>query len=91
MAMKLELNQETIDYIEDLKNDLRKLSQDLDEDKKALKASFDSHSEGLGVHTEIFEEWVNSTMSSVKDNGENVIDDVIGSLNKLQAKISDYI
>ena len=86
--MKLELNQDTLDYIEDLKKDLKKLAEDLDADKKEIKASFDSHSEGLGIHTDIFEEWVESTMSSVKDNGENVLDDVIDCLTNLHKKIS---
>lgn len=89
--MKLELNQDTLDYIEDLKKDLKKLADDLDADKKEIKASFDSHSEGLGIHTDIFEEWVESTMSSVKDNGENVLDDVIDCLTNLHKKISEYI
>ena len=89
--MKLELNQDTLDYIEDLKKDLKKLADDLDADKKEIKASFDSHSEGLGIHTDIFEEWVESTMSSVKDNGENVLDDVIDCLTNLHNKISEYI
>jgi len=89
--MKLELNQETLDLIEDLKKDLKKLSEDLDADKKELKASLESHSEGLGVHTEDFEDWVESTMSSVKDNGENVLDDVMASLTNLHKRISEYI
>lgn len=89
--MKLELNQDTLDYIEDLKKDLKKLADDLDADKKEIKASFDSRSEGLGIHTDIFEEWVESTMSSVKDNGENVLDDVIDCLTNLHKKISEYI
>ena len=89
--MKLELNQDTLDYIEDLKKDLKKLADDLDADKKEIKASFDSHSEGLGIHTDIFEEWVESTMSSVKDNGENVLDDVIDCLTNLHKRISEYI
>ena len=89
--MKLELNQETLDLIEDLKKDLKKLSDDLDEDKKELKTSFEKHSEGLGVHTEDFEDWVESAMSSVKDNGENVLDDVMASLTNLHKRISEYI
>ena len=37
--MKLELNQDTLDYIEDLKKDLKKLADDLDADKKEIKES----------------------------------------------------
>ena len=91
MGMLLELNQETLEYIENLKSDLKKLSEDMAADKKEIQASFNNHSEGLGVHTEDFEDWVNGAVSSVKDNGENVLDDVISSLTALHTKISEYI
>ena len=90
-GMILELNQQTVDYIEELMSDLKKVSEDLEADNQALKSSFNSHGEYLGVHSDEFEEWVDNAISSVKDNGENTLDSVNTSLRTLQGRISDYL
>ncbi|MBQ8830213.1 MAG: HNH endonuclease [Oscillospiraceae bacterium] len=91
MSQKLELTPETIEYCLELERELKNLQNDLDDAAAALKDSFDRHSQHLGVHTDDFEEWVNSAKLSMEKNAMGSVEDVRRNLLNIAKRIADYV
>jgi len=70
VSQKLELTPETIEYCMELEGKLKNMQSELDAAANELKTSFRAKADRLGVHSDIFEEWVDSAKMSMDKNAE---------------------
>ena len=91
MSQKLELNYETIELCMELEKKLENMQSELDTAAAELKNSYRAKAEGLGVHSDIFEEWVDSAKMSMDKNAVGSLEDVRRNLLDIAKKIAEYI
>lgn len=91
MSQKLELTPETIEYCMELEGKLKNMQSELDAAANELKTSFHAKADRLGVHSDIFEEWVDSAKMSMDKNAVGTLEDVRRNLLDIAKRIAEYI